>query len=68
VILPHAWAGAKKNVQASSLLYFWPEIEGTFTEAQPGEFWRLPSSLHKGPLEKLAVTFPQPIMTQRPLP
>lgn len=68
VILPHAWAGARKNVQASSLLYFWPEIEVTFSSAQPGEFWRIPSSLHKGPLEKLVINYAQAINTQHPQP
>lgn len=68
LILPHAWASAKKNVQASSLLYFWPEIEETFRAAQPREFWRIPSSLHKGPLEKIVINYAQAANTQRPQP
>lgn len=57
LILPSAWAHARRNVQAASLIRFWPEIEAIFTAAQPGEFWRLPTSLYSGSLEKLKVNY-----------
>jgi hypothetical protein len=31
LILPHTWAVAKRHIQASSLIYFWPEIEALFS-------------------------------------
>jgi hypothetical protein len=57
VILPPVWAQAKRNIQAASLIYFWPEIEATLTDAQSGEFWRLPPTLYSGNLEKLSVNY-----------
>lgn len=35
LILPHARAIAKRHVQASSLIYFWPEIEACFRDRVP---------------------------------
>lgn len=66
LILPHTWATARRHMQASALLYFWPEIEASFSEASPGEFWRLPKALHKGPLEKLKINYAQATNNQRP--
>jgi hypothetical protein len=57
LLLPSAWAQAKRHVQAASMIHFWPEIEATFSDAQPGEFWRLPSALYLGALEKVVVNY-----------
>jgi hypothetical protein len=57
VILPPTWAVAKRHIQASALIYHWPEIELCFAGAQSGEFWRIPAALHKGPLEKLNINY-----------
>lgn len=68
VILPHAWATARKHLQASSLLYYWPDIEAAFSSASPGDFWRIPSALHKGPLEKLKIDYAKAASAQSPEP
>lgn len=68
LILPHTWAEARKHLQASSLLYFWPEIEASFANASPGEFWRIPTKLHKGPLEKLKINYAPPTGNKKPQP
>ena len=39
LILPHIWAVAKRHIQASSLRYFWPEIEALFSAGRPGDFF-----------------------------
>lgn len=57
LILPSVRAQARRHVQASSLIYFWPQIEAAFGDALPGEFWRLPTTLHAGALEKLNVNY-----------
>lgn len=57
LLLPSAWAQSKRHIQAASMIHFWPEIEATFTDAQPGEFWRLPSALYSGALEKVVVNY-----------
>ena len=57
IILPSVWAQARRNIQAASLIYFWPEIEATLTTAQAGEFWRVPTTLYAGSLEKLRVNY-----------
>lgn len=66
LILPHSWAGAKRHIQASALIFHWPEIEASFLSGQPGEFWRLPTNLHKGPLEKLVINYAQATSIQQP--
>jgi len=66
LILPHTWAIAKRHIQASTLIYHWPEIEAAFSSAQPGDFWRLPVTLHKGSLEKLAINYIPATSAQRP--
>lgn len=57
LILPHTWATAKRHIQASSLIYFWPEKEALFTQAQAGDFWRISPKLHRGEIEKLEVNY-----------
>lgn len=58
LILPHTWATAKRHIQASSLIHFWPEIEALFSAAQPGDFWRMPKKLHRGgDMEKLDIDY-----------
>ncbi len=58
LILPHTWATAKRHLQASSLIYFWPEIEALFSAAQSGDFWRMPKKLHLGgEIEKLDIDY-----------
>lgn len=57
LILPSAWAQARRHIQASSLIYYWPQIEAAFGNAQPGEFWRLPAALHGGVLERLDINY-----------
>jgi hypothetical protein len=66
LILPHTWAVAKRHIQASTLMYHWPDIEASFSSAQPGDFWRIPVALHKSPLEKLNINYAQAINVQRP--
>jgi hypothetical protein len=53
VLLPYSWAMARGHLQASSLLFHWPQIEDVLATATPGEFWRMPTRLHRGSLEKL---------------
>jgi len=57
IITADVWAQARRNIQAASLIYFWPEIEATLTTAQAGEFWRVPTTLYAGRLEKLRVNY-----------
>ena len=57
IITADVWAQARRNIQAASLIYFWPEIEATLTTAQAGEFWRVPTTLYAGSLEKLRVNY-----------
>jgi len=59
LILPHTWATAKRHIQASSLIYFWPEVEALFFAAQLGDFWRMSPKLHRGQIEKLDIDFAQ---------
>lgn len=66
LILPHTWASSRRHVQASSLIYFWPEIEACFSAAQPGDFWRIPAALHRGPLEKLDIDYDTAIGAKKP--
>ena len=40
LVLPTAWAQARRHIQASSLIYFWPEIEKCMAGASPGDTWR----------------------------
>jgi predicted nuclease of predicted toxin-antitoxin system len=68
LILPSVWAQSKRHVQASSLIYFWPEIEACFTAGAPGEFWRIPTHLHRGPLEKLNINYAQATQAAQPPP
>ena len=57
LLLPSAWAQARRHVQAASIIHFWPEIEATFSVAQPGEFWRMPAALYFGSLERIVVNY-----------
>ena len=57
LVLPSAWNQAKRHVQASSLIFFWPDIEVAFSGGQAGDFWRLPTALHAGVLERLNVNY-----------
>jgi hypothetical protein len=68
IILPSVWAQARRHVQAASLIRFWPEIEATLTGAQAGEFWRLPTTLYSGSLERLRVNYAAAVQAaaQRP--
>lgn len=55
VVLPRAWAMARRHIQASALLFHWPQIEDVLATAAPGEFWRMPTRLHRGPLERVRI-------------
>jgi hypothetical protein len=58
---------AKRHIQASSLIYFWPEIEALFSTAQRGDFWRMPKKLPSGgEIEKLDINYAQATSSQTP--
>jgi hypothetical protein len=66
LVLPYTWAEAKRHVQASSLIYHWPEIEAAFSSAQAGEFWRMPVALHRASIEKLVINYASADRSQGP--
>jgi hypothetical protein len=57
VLLSSAWAEGRRHFQAASLIYHWPKIEAQLLASQPGDFWRVPSTIDDRDLEKIVVNY-----------
>ena len=58
VILPDKWACAKRNLQASHVMLWWPRIQETIAASLPRKCWKVPWGFsERDPLLPLTVDF-----------
>lgn len=48
VFMSKQWSEAKRHIQASNLLLWWPRIEGAFKTSKPGKCWKVPFEFSLG--------------------
>ena len=68
VFLSAQWAEARRNVQAASILWWWPKIELTIKSATPQQCFRVPWDFKGETLEELRVDFVKAAASRRQLP
>lgn len=57
VFLPAEWANSRRTVQAALLLFWWPRIEKTISQAQSKECWLVPFEFTEKDLVPIPISF-----------
>ncbi len=65
IFLSSQWAESKRNIQAASIIWWWPKIERTISAAKPRQCFKVPFDFIGDYLEEIQIDFARAAANRR---